>query len=153
MDVYGTKEHVLYVKTNDDKTLTVSGEGVTDMFTVSRLDDSVTTLQGAKGEVQFNVNQKKLGQIVVNLLWGSTANKNLQQMLDDQQEGLYIKDIFLKRNLADGTSETIHGLKNGAGVDRVMVMKPADQGLNAEGAERPWTILIENLTWPAEAVT
>jgi hypothetical protein len=92
-----TLDHNLYLTTYDGNTFAGQGEPDADFILAEFVNDTVTSVEGAKGEVQDTVRVAKMGRITFTCQWGSDFNKFMNQVYKDQQEGNYLQSADIKR--------------------------------------------------------
>lgn len=107
-----------------------------DVISIDRLGDSASHVIGADGEMTVSLSADRSGEVIFNLMQGSSSNAYLSGLITTQENGAFIP-IFIQfkdtkgNDLASGTQGYI---PKPAGMQR---------GMNAQSQE--WRVVVERL--------
>lgn len=146
--IYNSLDHKVYFTFNDNgtsKTFAGQGEPDADFISVTYDNEAVQAMEGAKGDVQFSQKKASLGSLSASFQWGSSTNDNLNYVFRNQQKGMYLEKVEVKRitdveNVIVWTSS------------RAMIAKIPDYSVGSQANDRSWDIKLEGL-FPGEFTT
>jgi hypothetical protein len=130
---YNALDHYLYLTTHDDITFRVEGAQDGDFLSVVYDNDTMTFSEGAQGDVQPSQRVASLATILFTGQWGSSSNKKLAYVFNDQQNSLYLKKAQIKR--INTTENVVVWDSKGA-----WLMKTADWAVGSEASPRAWSV-------------
>ena len=136
--IFNAIDHGMYFTTFDDVTFVGQGEPDADFISATFVNDTVTSTEGVKGDVQHSIRKARMGEITFTCQWGSDTNKILNQVYKDQDESNYMKRIDVKRISNTENTTVITGIKP-------VIVKRPDYTLGSEAADRAWVIRVENM--------
>lgn len=136
---YNAVDHALYLTTFDNITFVAQGEPDADFIAVSFVNDAVTAVEGAKGDVQFSQRVASLGTIIFTCQWGSPTNDNLNQVFSDQQNGDNLLKAEIKR--ISNTENVIVWTSINPKITKI-----PDYATGVSASNREWNFMVERLT-------
>jgi len=137
---YSATNHAWYFTTDEDITFSTKGEIDGDFIILTLVNDSVSSVEGAKGDTQDSIRVAKLANTTVATQWGSDLNDNFNYVSKRQEDGNFMKRAELKR-ISNTENVTI-----ASGVDP-KIMKIPDYTLGTTAGDRSWTIKISKLNF------
>lgn len=137
---YSAAEHSIYITTYDDITFVGQGEPDADFIGIEFVNDSVTSVEGAKGEVQDSIRVAKMGRVTFTNQWGSNFNDVMNQVNKDQQAGNYMKSLTVKRtNETTGVNDEIMSCVN------PKIVKLPNYSIGVSASDRTYVYNVHNM--------
>jgi len=87
---YSAENHALYLTTSAGTVFAGQGEADSDFISAEFTNDAVSSVEGAKGDVQDSIRVAKMGTITFTNQWGSDFNDNMNEVFENQKNGSYM---------------------------------------------------------------
>jgi len=137
---YSAIDHAIYVTDNAGITFAGQGEPDADFISATFINDTVSSTEGVKGDVQDSIRVAKMGEITFTCQWGSDTNKILNQVYEDQNNGLYMQRLDIKRISNTENTTVITGINP-------KLVKLPDYALGQEGSDRAYVFRVHEMTY------
>jgi hypothetical protein len=135
---YNALDHAVYITDYQDFTFAGQGEPDGDYIAATFVNDTVTSTEGVKGDVQDSIRVGEMGEITVTSQWGSDLNKILTQVYKDQKSSNFMKRLDVKRISNTENTTILTGLNP-------KIVKIPDYTLGSEAADRAWVIRVHKM--------
>lgn len=141
---YSANDHALYLTDYESNTIVGQGEADADFISAEFVNDTVNSIEGAKGDVQDSIRVAEMGRITFTNQWGSSFNKSMNKIYADQQDGKYLQKAEIKR-ISDEENTTVVTSSN----PKVVKLPNYTIGVNA--SDRAYIFNVHHMEFPERA--
>ena len=142
---YNSLDHTLYIKDGEGNTFSGQGEPDSDFIGAEFVNDSVTSVEGAKGDVQDSIRVAKMGRVTFTNQWGSDFNSIMNHVYKQQKKGTFMTDLWVQRTNAN-TGENVRVLTS----TNPKIVKLPNYNLGVSASDRAYVFNVHGMTLDEE---